>query len=78
MDQKTPEVFLEVIVERLDEKNAFLKTNGSIICWPKDKLPPQFQKEGAVFYIFILSSQEKEIEREKLAKQILNELLKGE
>lgn len=70
-----PENFLQTVLDRFEDKLAVLKTeNGQEFLWPRDRLP-EGSKEGSVVYLEALLSPEKEAEREKLAKKILNEIL---
>lgn len=70
-----PENFQEAIVDRFEGEFAILKTNGQPdISWPKQKLP-EGAKEGSVIYLFVALTHNDE-ERERLAKSLLNTILK--
>ncbi|MDP3244189.1 MAG: DUF3006 domain-containing protein [bacterium] len=70
-----PENFLQTILDRFEGELAVLKTDhGQEFLWPRERLP-EGAKESSVVYLEALLSPEKEAEREKLAKKILNEIL---
>ena len=63
-------------LDRFEEDKAVLiLDSGEKIIWPRTKLPAK-TREGDVFYIDIKTEAEARSEREKQAKDILNELLK--
>lgn len=71
------DILLEAILDRFEGEYAVLRVkDAKEIMWPRRALPPD-AREGCVFYLQALSSQEKEAEREALAKTLLNEVLKN-
>ena len=68
---------LKVTLDRIEGDYGILITEKKKkILWPEDELPDQ--AEGAVFEIDIKSNEEAQASQEKLAKAILNEILKEE
>ena len=68
--------FLEAVLDRFEGDTAVLRVkDAKEILWPKRALPAD-AREGSFVYLQALSGKEKEIEREKLAKTLLNEVLK--
>lgn len=69
------ELFLSAVLDRFEGDRAILKLqDGQEWRWPRQNLP-KTAKEGSVLFLRALQSAEKEEEREKLAKTILNEIL---
>ncbi|MDD5567132.1 MAG: hypothetical protein PHH01_02960 [Patescibacteria group bacterium] len=66
---------IEAVVESLDKSSATLQIFDQKINWPIDKLPAGVKAGDQIcFYL----SKTGPIEQEKLAKSILNEILKDE
>ncbi len=64
-----------MIIDRFEGDKAILKTtDGSMVVWPKEKLPDQAH-EGMVLDFEIEEEKNVEIKNKKLAKDILNEIL---
>lgn len=72
------ELFVEAVVDRFEKNSAVLRTkDAGEILWPKKALPAE-AGEGSVVYLQALTGEHKEAEREKLAKTLLNEVLKAD
>lgn len=68
---------MQATIDRIENNKAVLKTNdGQEWLWPADQLPKDAQ-EGSVVELEIKSDKESEREREKLARAVLNEVLRG-
>lgn len=67
---------ISVTLDRFEASYAVIKTDdGQEILWPAQKLPADV-KEGDVLKLRLGTSATETAEREKLAKQILEEILK--
>ena len=65
------------VVDRFEGKQAIIKTdNGQRLKWPIKNLPESI-KEGSSVRISLATSKTDEEERKKIAKSLLNELLKN-
>jgi len=65
---------IKLTIDRFEEEKAVLKTEDGIsIVWPKDKLPKE-SHEGMIL-IFNINDANAEKNDQKLAKDILNEIL---
>lgn len=72
------ELFLQATVDRFEGEYAILKTeDGEELKWPRKNLPSSVH-EGNILYLQTMLNTEKEAEREKLAKTLLNEILKND
>lgn len=68
--------YLECVLDRFEGRQAVLKTTaGETINWPIDKLPADLS-EGSAVKLVLFSAKTEEEEREKVAKAVLNEILK--
>ncbi len=68
--------FIIAAIDRLEGDKAVIKTDdGQEIIWPINKLPDG-ASEGQIIKLFISASKDEEKEREKIAKTILNDILK--
>ncbi|MFA4872058.1 MAG: DUF3006 domain-containing protein [Patescibacteria group bacterium] len=68
--------FITAAIDRLEGDKAVIKTDdGQEIIWPIDKLS-ESANEGQIVKLFIGTSKDEEKEREKIAKTILNDILK--
>ncbi len=68
--------YLEGTIDRFEGDLAVIKLNdGQTLNWPKKMLPKE-TKEGGVIHLSLITSETNTKEREKIAKSILNELLK--
>ncbi|PIP75603.1 hypothetical protein COW86_02850 [Candidatus Kuenenbacteria bacterium CG22_combo_CG10-13_8_21_14_all_39_9] len=68
--------YLLATVDRLEGGKAVLKLDdGQSLDWPVDKLPAE-TVEGTQLKLWLLSDKGEEEEREKMAKAVLNEILK--
>ena len=68
--------YLLATVDRLEGVKAVLKLDdGQSLDWPVDKLPAE-TVEGTQLKLWLLSDKGEEEEREKMAKAVLNEILK--
>ena len=66
---------IKAVVEKFEDETALLKTNnGSLVRWPKDKLPPNCQL-GKVIVFDINEEENYRNKKTKEAKEILNEIL---
>ncbi len=66
---------LKLTIDRLEDKQAVLKTeDNQTINWPIDKLPVEAH-EGSTMVFNILTDQESEKDRREQAKDMLNEIL---
>ena len=70
--------FVHATVDRFEGRYAILETDDKHeIRWPIKNLPDDV-KEGSLVRLAILTSKTEQAEREKLAKTLLNDILKGE
>ena len=70
------ENFIKAVIDRFENRKAVLKTDdGQELLWPIKNLPDDVQ-EGTVVRIVIKTNQTDQEEREKIAKTLLNEILK--
>ena len=68
--------FIKGTIERFDGKMAVIKTeDGQTINWPQKNLPDNIEQGSNVKLALQTSENEKE-QQEKMAKEILNEILK--
>jgi transcription elongation factor len=68
--------YLKAIIDRFENKIAIIKTqDGQELHWPIKNLPDDCQ-QGSALRIILSTSQTDQQEREKIAKTILNQLLK--
>ena len=68
--------YLLATIDRLEEDKAVLKLDdGQSLDWPVDKLSGDIT-EGAQVKLVLFSDKSEEEEREKMAKVVLNEILK--
>ncbi|MEK7653639.1 MAG: hypothetical protein AAB358_04130 [Patescibacteria group bacterium] len=67
---------LNATIDRLAESGAVIRTaDGQEIVWPIAGLP-EGTSEGAAIKLTIVTDEVNKIEQEKLAKAVLNEILK--
>ena len=70
--------FMLAIVDRIEGNKAVLKLDdGQSLNWPVNNLPSDVI-EGSQIKLVIFSNKIEEEEREKIAKAVLNEILKTE
>lgn len=67
----------EGIVEKIDQDQAEIRLNGQVLRWPADRLP-QSVKVGDAVRVIVTSPELENMDREVLAKAILNEILSGQ
>ncbi len=68
---------LSATIQSIDRENAVLLTkDGQTIRWPVRLLKPE-STPGTAVHLLVLSDTDASDERERLAKQVLNEMLKG-
>ncbi len=68
--------FLKAVVDRFENKTAVLKLqDGQTLNWPIKNLPDDVSA-GSALRLIISTNQTDQSEREKIAKTILNQLLK--
>ncbi len=68
--------FIKAVIDRFEGKQAVLRIDdGQELIWPIKNLPTE-AKEGSAVRLILSTSQTDEEEREKMAKTILNEILK--
>ena len=68
--------YLTGVIDRLENKFAVIRTDdGQTLNWPIDKLP-EATAEGEAIHLIISNFKSEEQEREKIAKAILNDILK--
>ena len=66
------------VVDRIEGEQAVLKfDDGQTLLWPRDKWPIE-ASEGMALKIVLMTESDEEAEREKIAKAVLNEILKVE
>lgn len=68
---------MKAILDRFEGASAVLRVDGQELSVGREELPKD-AKEGSVFFLIISQSASEEEAREKLAKSILNEILKNE
>lgn len=66
--------FLSGIIKRFEDKNAIIEIDNQEIYWPVIKLPEDAKKNSEV-RIFISTNENDKLERQKIAKEMLNEIL---
>lgn len=70
------ELFRKGVIDRFEGDRAVIRLDdGQNIIWPVSDLPEGLA-EGAAVRLVLYTSETDEAEREKLAKTILNEILK--
>jgi hypothetical protein len=70
--------FVRATVDRFEGKHAILKTDDKQeIKWLIKNLPDDI-KEGSLVRLVVSTNRTEQVEREKLAKTLLNDILKGE
>jgi len=70
--------FQKGVIDRIEENKAVIKLDdGQQVIWPVSDLPEGLT-EGDSLRLVILTAEEDGDAREKLAKQILNEILKDQ
>lgn len=68
--------YLTGVIDRLEGTFAVIKTDdGQTLNWPINKLPNE-TAEGKIIHLVLSDSNSEEQEREKIAKTILNDILK--
>ncbi len=68
--------YIEGVISGFEEKSAVIITNdGQKILWPIQNLPPNCNRDDLV-KIVLLNSLHEEEEKQKMAKIILNKILK--
>ena len=71
-------MIFSLVIDRFEEDKAILKTeDNQTIIWPKAKLPAGL-KEGAALTVAMVNDKIKSEEDQKLAKDILNEIINPE
>lgn len=74
----TNQKFILCTLDRFEGRFGILKTeDGQTINWPQDQLPSDVE-EGSQIKLVLSSAKTEEEEREKMAKAVLNEILKTE
>lgn len=69
---------IEAAIERFEGTDALIKTkDGTVIRWPIKRLPDD-ATPGATVRLVLRTSGSEQLEREQVAKTILNEMLKTE
>lgn len=69
---------LAMVIDRFEEKFAVLKgQSGEEILWPIKKLPDDV-KTGEAVRLTLTQAKDETEEKEKLAKALLNEILKND
>jgi hypothetical protein len=77
MTNEIKQYSLEAVIDRFEGKFAVFKVNGQELFWPIKNLPDD-AKEGSVVRLYLSTSKTEEEEKEKIAKKILEEILKTE
>jgi len=68
--------YIEGVIDRIEGAYAVIVlADKQKINWPIDKLPP-VPSEGQIVKLFVENDEEIRREREQLAKDVLNEILK--
>lgn len=69
-------MMIKLTIDRFESDQAVLKTeDNTAIIWPKEKLPKNINA-GSVLLFTITNDAKDEEDSKKLAKDILNEILK--
>jgi hypothetical protein len=68
---------IKAIIDRFEGDLAVLKLNGAEVLWPKTQLPGGMG-EGDLIVFQILTDEESQKEKEQLAKDFINNLLKND
>lgn len=69
---------LHATIESIKEDVIILKlADGQTLRWPRAQASPTVQV-GDVMHLFVLPEGETESERQRIAKEVLNEILKGD
>ncbi len=68
---------LEAVLERLEDDIVILKVADQKLSWPKKQFPKDV-KPGERLFLELHSSEDLEQDQGKMAKSILNEILKDE
>jgi len=68
---------IKAIIDRFEGDLAVLKLNGAEVLWPKTQLPSGMG-EGDLIVFQILTDEESQKEKEQLAKDFINNLLKND
>lgn len=78
MNEQTKKIFeITATLDRFEEKKAVFKTDdGQTILWDIKNLPEDIGT-GSVVRLTIGTSKTQEEEREKIAKQMLNQIIKN-
>lgn len=78
MNEQTKKIYeITATLDRFEEKKAVFKTdNNQTILWDIKNLPEDMEI-GAVARLTLSTSKTQEEEREKVAKQMLNEIIKN-
>jgi len=70
--------FLKGVVDRFEGDKAVVRLDdGQQVIWPVNDLP-EGVSEGEAVRLVLYTAKDDEVEREELAKAILNEILKDE
>lgn len=70
--------YLKAVIDRFEGTMAVLKfDDGQTLTWPIKNLPEDC-KEGSSLRVIISTSETDQEEREKLAKTLINEILKAD
>lgn len=69
---------LHASVETVGEESVLLKlADGQMVKWPRAQISP-LVKGGDIVHLFVFPEGETDRERQRVAKEVLNEILKGD
>ena len=69
---------LHASIETIEEDVVLLKlADGQKVKWPRAQVSPAL-KVGDIVHLFVFPEGETEQERQRIAKEVLNEILKGD
>ena len=76
MAEQPSSFYLKATIEGFEDKNAIIRfEDGQVIRWPQKNLPDDCI-QGNIIRIILKTTEDDSVEREKIAKEILNQLLK--
>jgi hypothetical protein len=67
----------EGTIIRIEDNQADIQLDGQVLRWPTDQIPQPI-KLGDKLIVLITTAELEKLDREALAKKILNEVLSGE
>jgi hypothetical protein len=67
----------EGTIIRIEDNQADIQLEGQVLHWPTDQIPQPI-KPGDKVKVLVTTAELEKLDREALAKKILNEILNGE